>query len=215
MCCTSSLNAIRLERGEVLEPFIRVGGTAIPHSRQRLLTEALAWGAQKLVFIDADVSFSPSQFRTLLDAPCKAVTGSYAQRPQVQAKTAEELIPTARFQGSYPTQFDENGLAPIDNAGFGFLRVDREVIVALAPHRVRIKGTADGWDRLCHTLHRAWFPYGYEQVGTDDNGEPLYEESTADVCFIRSMIRLGHQPMLHKDLICGHWDGPIEYRHKG
>lgn len=210
--CVRALNAAAAvcgQKGWEVEHFFVIGMTVIPMARASLVARALAWGADKLVFVDDDVSFTAEQFITLIEAPVRFVTGSYPMRPHSMHQ--RELVPTALFNHTVPQDFDENGLAPVDFAGFGFMRADREVFAALAPKRplLRPKPEFSDVDAL---FYREWFPYGTAPAGSHPVArEPMFDWHSADVEFVKSAIAAGFPCYFHKDLKCGHHAGPIKY----
>lgn len=188
-----------------------LGQTVIPWARRDLVSQALALGADKIVMIDDDVSFTGAQFKTLIEAPVTFITGNYPIRPLVQGAPA--LMPTARWQDAMPGPYDERGLAAVDKAGFGFMRADRDVFDALAPHCELLETDPDKVTELESVFWRRWMRFDLE----DSTPHPVTKERrvreySGDVSFVRQCIRHGHPCYTHKDLNCGHNYGPIEYR---
>lgn len=193
-----------------------VGNTVIWNARSQLVALALGWGADKLVFLDDDVSFSPEQFRLLIEAPHAVVTGTYAMRPMEQGQ--RDLAPvTLLFSEEardrvVPTEFDEDGFCTVCTTGFGFLRVDRDAMAALAPHKPLLTDMRGMLDPVSRLFYRDWFCRKLISRGPDPvTREITHEYLTADAAFIDDLAGLGIECKFHRDLVCGHHYGPIRY----
>lgn len=107
--------------------FSNIGSSILPQARNLLVAQAMAWGADKLVMIDDDVSWQSDDFQKLVLAPEKIVGGAYQKRPHTPHAAPEMAVST------FPEglKADWRGLCEVDGAATGFLRVDREVIEGL------------------------------------------------------------------------------------
>lgn len=104
-----------------------IGSSLIHMSRNVLVAQALAQKADKIVFIDDDVSWTNNGFERLVLAPQKIVAGAYQKKPHnpyVEPEMAISVMP----EGLVP---DYTGLCEVDGAATGFIRIDAEVFEKL------------------------------------------------------------------------------------
>lgn len=125
-----SLNATLARMQKTETAFFSVVGSSIIHlARCSLVAQAMEWGADKIVFIDDDISWRPQDFERLILAPEKLVCGAYQKKPFNVYATAEMAI--SALPGNLVP--NDKGLCEIDGAATGFLRIDREVIEGMKP----------------------------------------------------------------------------------
>lgn len=172
-----------------------VGNSILPDARALCVARALAWGAEKLVFIDDDMSWNAADFRFLVSHPVTICAGAYRLRSDDPAKVA---ISVGWLDDNRET--DGRGLIEIDGAGFGFIRIDREVFVAVGGRKYRSEALADEENEYL----REWFPYGW--AGDLREGE--------DIGFCRRARAAGHKVWLDPAITLGHHAGPMTFRAK-
>jgi hypothetical protein len=184
--------------------FTALGNAPLPDVRSMCLAQALAWGADKYVFIDDDISWKPEDFVFLVTQPVKACTGYYVMRGNEPLKTI-----TIKFLDDN-RQTDNRGLIEVAGAGFGFIRFDHEVFDAVKGESCPM--FAKELPPHVNEHYRDWFPYGLvpsevegraSRAGEDmwfcqrmrDRGIPLY---------LDPRIQLGHNTgaeKLHVDIL--------------
>lgn len=195
-----------------LERLDVVGQTVVPFARNSLISQALAMGADKIVMLDDDVSFTGKQFETLVTADASVVTGNYPMRPLSAGE--QDLAPTATFNKNPPATSDKTLTAPVDRMGFGFCCVDRKVFGEMAPRAPLMKPTS-GLSDMATLFFRQWLSYALEDSGEVHpvSREPMMDWLSADVAFARALTKMGKPPVYHHGLQCGHHYGPLTYRH--
>lgn len=114
--------------------FSNVGSSILHMARNQLVAQAMAAGADKIVMIDDDVSWSTAGFEALVLAPERIVGGVYQKKPH-NPYAKPEMAMSANAGGLTPNW---QGLCEVDGAATGFLRVDREVFEAMKPHVQKI-----------------------------------------------------------------------------
>lgn len=118
----------RVQKTEVA--FFTIVGVGILHmARNNLVARALDWGADRVVFLDDDVSWQSDDFQKLVLHPEPIVGGVY-QKKGANARAATSFAVSALPQGF---QADHRGLVEVHGAATGFLRVDRAVFEAMKP----------------------------------------------------------------------------------
>lgn len=190
--CTSLADTMRrIQKSEAA--FFSVVGVSILHAaRNGLVAKALAWGADKLVFLDDDVSWQPEDFQKLVLAPEPIVAGCY------QKKVGNMRGPVSFAVSSLPQGFtaDHRGLVEVHGAATGFLRVDRSVFEALKPACPKIHDESLTDAETAH-LHQ-WFdmplvqqPKGLQVMG-EDYAFCQRARGAGYRIWIDPSIRLGH-----------------------
>lgn len=123
----------RVKKSECM--FYSVAGSSIlPAARNALVAKGMAWGADKLVFIDDDISWDSNDFQKLILHPEPIVAGAYQKRPHHPHAAPEMAV------SMFPTGLhaDHRGLVEVDGAATGFMRVDREVFEAMKASVVKL-----------------------------------------------------------------------------
>jgi hypothetical protein len=118
----------RIQRTDAV--FLTVVGSSLLHcARNALVAKALAWGADKVVLLDDDVSWASDDFQKLVLAPEAIVGGVYPK------KTGTTHAPTSFAVSALPQGFvpDHRGLVEVHGAATGFLKIDREVFEKIKP----------------------------------------------------------------------------------
>jgi hypothetical protein len=111
-----------------------VGSSLLHMARNTLVAQALAEKADKIVFVDDDVSWTNGGFERLILAPEHIVAGVYQKKPH-NPHASPEMAVSINPEGLLP---NHNGLCEVDGAATGFLRIDAEVFEALKPHCPKI-----------------------------------------------------------------------------
>ena len=118
-----------------VEYITNVGSSILHMARNILVAQAMARGADKLVFIDDDVSWTNNGFERLVLAPGRVVGGVYQKKPH-NPHAAPVMAVSTLPEGMIPNQ---NGLVEVDAAATGFLRIDREVLEGMKPYCQKVE----------------------------------------------------------------------------
>lgn len=156
--------------------------------RNQLVKEFLASDADRLVFLDADVTFEPGSLMKIAHHPVDFVGGAY------RLKQNEEKYPVGWIPGDLWS--DKNGLIPVAMIPTGFLSLSRNVFKVFEekyPNRTYKIGD----DKT----------YCYFQIPF--SGGHLFTE---DAYFCREWTAIGGQIHLDHDLELTHWDHNIPYK---
>lgn len=130
----SLLSTFTRVRQTQMEFIGNLGNSILPMARNQLVAEAMAMGADKLVFIDDDISWDVTEdFQRLVLAP-KTIVGAVYQKKAGNAEDAirnPQLAVSANPGGLQiePT----SGLCEVDGLGTGFCKIDRVVFEDLKP----------------------------------------------------------------------------------
>ena len=116
-----------------LETFM-VSCSMLTESRHRLVAEALAWGADHMLCLDADHVFPPDTLVRLLAHGLPAVGANYPRRFAPTAPTAaiSDAADETRSLLYTTRELAERGLVePVGHLGFGVLLLDMRIFDAL------------------------------------------------------------------------------------
>lgn len=144
-----------------------IGMTSLPDAYGMTVATALEWGADKLVFIDDDMSWSVDDWNWLLaDRDESIVAGIYSLK-QLTPDENGEIKPSVSF---FPgvTETDNRGLMPIQGCGFGFVRFDRQVFFDVRKDRM----VQNIWsDSLTEAQNEHLYTYFWPGITTREDGK--------------------------------------------
>jgi len=117
----------------------------ITRARNELARMFLEGGYDYLLFIDADIGFTPEAVCTLLAADKDIACGIYPKKEvnwdSVQKAATEGKENLADFAGSFvfnmnnkDEESDEDGMIEVRHSGTGFMMIKRDVFEQLIPH---------------------------------------------------------------------------------
>jgi hypothetical protein len=144
----------RVSKSEVMF-FGVLGNSVLPMSRNCLVAKAMAHDADKIIFIDDDVSWQSEDFQKLVLHDVKICAGVYQKRPYDTRAPAEFAV--SAFPGGLKT--DHRGLVEVDGAATGFMRIDREVFEAMKPSCVKLHDSRTNDPKEIEELYE-YFSYG-------------------------------------------------------
>lgn len=177
-----------------------VGSSILPMARNSLVAKAMAWGADKLVFIDDDVSWDTEDFQKLVLSEPKIMAGVYQKRPHAP-HDAPDFAVSSFPDGMKP---DFRGLVEVDGAATGFMRIDREVFEAMKPSACRL------YDPKTHDGSEANELYEYFAYG-----KMIKDQRTAfegeDYAFCRRARALGFKTFIDPAMKLGHHVGQYKF----
>ena len=123
-------------------------GTNVPAARNWLVERALEWGADRVVWVDADMRFPADSFLRLLDVPADIAAVNASRR-------VEPIGPIAAVKvkdGIRRLNIDQKeGRAEVDIVGFGMVAMDADVF----------RRISKPW------FHLHWVPETEKHVGSD------------------------------------------------
>ena len=151
--------------------------------RNQIVKEFLASDEDRLVFLDADVTFEPGSLVKLAHYPVDFVGGAY------RLKLDEEKYPMGWLPGS-ELWSDKNGLIEVAMIPSGFLSLSREVFKTFKEKYPGREYSIAGHKNDC-----------YFQIPYRDGA--LYTE---DAYFCREWREAGGKIYLDPDLTLTHWD---------
>ena len=180
---------LRLER-EGVRVVRRAGCSAIDSARNEMASDALHDGAEAILFIDADIGFSPTDALRLLARPESVVAGVYAK------KSRRELA--SRFAGEITEVvfgIAAAGLYPLKYAAAGFLRIRCDVLRLLI-ERLSLP--------LCNTKWgRGSWPFFQPMIVDDEGDGPHYLGE--DWAFSHRLRQVGITPMADTSIRLWHY----------
>lgn len=180
------------------------GMSVLPMARNQLVAKAMAWGADKIVFIDDDISWRPEDFKRLIVAPEHIVAGAYEKKRQ-DLKDPPSMAISQLPEGM---KVGPNGLYAVDGAGTGFMRIDRCVFEDLKSKCVKL-GMMEGEESPAVEAELyEYFMFGrlYKDNKTFLDGE--------DYNFCRKARDVGYKTYVDADIHLGHNTGPLEFNAK-
>lgn len=162
--------------------------TNLAMGRNQIVKEFLESGDDKLIFLDADVSFEPGAMMKIALTPFEIVGGCY------RLKQEEEKYPIA-FLDEDELWSNEHGLIEVAMLPTGFLCISKEAFE---------KFRAAYPDRMYES--RGQESFCYFQIPYRDGC--LYTE---DSYFCREWREIGGKMYLHPDLTLTHWQFNTPY----
>lgn len=186
--CLLTEQSIAEKLGDRLTFRFLPGCTNLAMGRNQIVKEFLESDDDKLVFVDADVTFQPGSLIKLAHKPVDFVGGAY------RIKQSEEKYPVA-FLDQDELWADENGLLQVVMVPTGFLAISRkafEFFQAKYPGRVYES--------------RGSMSYCFFQIPYRDGA--LYTE---DSYFCREYIEAGGKVYLDPEHSLTHWNGNIAF----
>ena len=118
-----------------IETFI-VSSSMLTEGRHRLVAEALAWGADFMLWLDADHVFPHDTFCRLWSHNLPIVGANYARRCTPTAPTAAYYDTEGQIKQLYTTQelAEQDVVEPCAHMGFGVCLMNMKIFDALQSH---------------------------------------------------------------------------------
>jgi len=176
------------QKGDTLTVRFLPGCCNLAKGRNQIVKEFLASDDERLVFLDADVTFSPGDLLKIAKHPADFVGGCY------RFKRLEEKYPIG-WLASGELWADENGLIEVASLPTGFLALSRNVFDKFKKSYPDRQYVIEGKESYC-----------YFQIPYCDGN--LYTE---DSYFCKEWKQMGEKIYLDPDLTLVHWDGKIPY----
>ena len=197
--CTALADTLkRITKSEVV--FFTIVGSSILHgARNALVAKALAWGADRVVMLDDDVSWEPEDFQKLVLHP-EAIVGGVYQKKKPNERGALSFAVSALPDGF---RADHRGLVEVCGAATGFLRVDASVFEALKATNPKIYDESLTAAENAH-LH-TWFDFPVIQR---DRGMQVMGE---DYSFCHKARAAGYRIWIDPSIKLGHHIGGFKF----
>lgn len=182
--------------------FTVIGNTILPDARSQCVAQARAWNADKLIFIDDDISWTVRDFANLCAAPVPACTGYYVIR---KTEETDQTTITIKFKDDNRNT-DARGLMEVEGAGFGFIRFDRKIFDELERDCPPLYDRALPEDVNNH--YYDMFPYGL----TWNEDRKAHSRCGEDINFCKRMRERGFGLYLDPTISLGHHSGAEVFR---
>lgn len=209
------------------------GVTLVHEARNFLVAQALNSGADKVFFVDADMSFRPDDFIRLATSPHPLIGGIYQQRAR---QWNAPLSMVARYS-KFPPVVDDDGVIRMDGLGTGFLCIAREVFDAVresgrAPKYLpKAEAVVAGPAETVWNHYRAYFDFSWmavskgllpaecravlDRIGyeyeADADGEFARLMVGEDFTFCNKARDCGFELVADPDCRLVHWDGTVAH----
>ena len=176
--CNALVNTIResVSRDIFLHPVWMSYDALVQRARNDLIALAVEGGYDDMIFIDADMEWSPEWIFSLLDRPEEVVGGT------ARKKTDDEIYVVK----TKTLAISENGLIQVDSLGTGFVKLSRTAFLALWNNSPVYKNAEKSGRMVCDV-----------QI---IDGE-LYSE---DVVLFHKLTTLGFTVWLDPHMTCSH-----------
>lgn len=177
---------------------LTVSGNSILHmARNCLVAQAMAMDADKIVFIDDDVSWDAKAFERVITAPATIVAGVYQKKMghiTDQPQLAVSALPSEGADGGVIPR--DNGLYEVDGAATGFLRIDRKVFEDMKAYVQKLED-----DKLTKEQNAHLYEYFFFAKRMRDNKVYTHGE---DYYFCAKAREAGHRTFVDPDITLGH-----------
>lgn len=132
-------------------PFLPLHGSSdLPKARSLLVTAALQKGAERVLFVDADVVPTPAQLRELAETPLvtpeQAVSGLYPIRDRRATSKGGAAWALDAVDPETAAGLD---IIPANWAGLGFAAVHRDSLLRLAERLPVVREPDNEWRPFC------------------------------------------------------------------
>lgn len=182
--------------------FTVTGCSILPDARSMCVAQARAWDADKLVFIDDDISWSVQDFVFLCAHKVKACTGYYVTR---RTNETDPTCITIKFKDDNRVT-NADGLIEVSGAGFGFIRFDKEIFDKLETEISPMFDTA--LPQEVNNNYADWFPYSL----TWDEKHKAFHRAGEDIHFCQRIAAKGYPLYLDPNIKLGHHAGAECFR---
>ena len=176
-----------------------IGSPNLPMARAIVTAQAMAWGADRLFFIDDDISWDPIAFWGVVTQPRPIISGAYPMYTKVidiNRPLKEQVKVCYRPLKDEPTDLG-GGIERVFGTGFGWICIDRSVFEALKPTTRKMEKEPLG-DAVNVELFD-YFNGAPEREGDEHLGE--------DFAFCRRARNAGFDVLVDKNIPLTHHEG--------
>jgi hypothetical protein len=189
----SGLDALRvacIARGVRLSTIFLRGESDVQQARNRCFAQFLASDHSHLLFIDADIGFSPDAVLRLIAHNRPIVGATYAKKALGPVQFAVSLLPVARQT--------ESGLVEVNGLPGGFLMIQRAAAERMAgAYRDLAFQPKDGQEG-----GEAWRDHLFNIFGAELSERTRWSE---DIAFCRRWVAIGGKVWLDPHILLQHW----------
>lgn len=179
--------------------WVMAGNSVLPMARNALVATAMAWGADKILMLDDDVSWEMDAIARVL-APAEHIVAGVYEKKRQETYDAPQMAVSAMPDG---LKVGPNGLWEVDGAATGFMRIDRCVFENMKSKCVKL-GSYDEPPETEAELYE-YFKFGrlYKDNKTFLDGE--------DYNFCRAARDVGYKTYVDLNIKLGHNCGPLRF----
>lgn len=188
--CLLTEIAIAAQTGDTLSVSVLAGCSDLARGRNQIVHEFLESDADRLVFLDSDVTFEPGKLLKIAHYPEDIVGGAYRLKGP-----GPETYPIAFLSDRKELWANEHGLLEVQMVPTGFLSMSRDAFK-------RFRDAYPGREYQSRGITQ----YCYFQIPFRDGA--LYTE---DAYFCREWREMGGQLFMDPELTLTHWHGNIPY----
>ena len=186
--CLLEEQVLALRLGDVVSVTFLPSCSVPAHGRNRLVKTFMESDAERLVFLDADVTFEPGALIKIAHMPVDFVGGAYRfKRP------SEEAYPIGWLPGNL--QADENGLLEVETIPTGFSSFSRSVFEKMAAHYGDRHYASEKENLFCY----------FQMIFADR------QMHSDDTYFCKEWRAMGEKVFLYPEISLTHWDQNIPY----
>lgn len=188
--CLLTETQVAMKFGDTLSICMLGGCSDLARGRNQIVYEFLESDADRLVFLDADVTFEPGNLVKIAHYPEAVVGGAYRLK-----EDGPEQYPIAFLQDKKELWANEHGLLEVQMVPTGFMSLSRDAFK-------RFREAYPGREYQSRGVTQ----YCYFQIPFRDGA--LYTE---DSYFCREWREIGGQVFMDPELSLTHWKGNIPY----
>lgn len=188
--CLLTEIAIAIQAGDELSVCMLGGCSDLARGRNQIVHEFLNSDCDRLVFLDADVTFEPGQLVKLAHYSEDVVGGAYRLKEDGPERYPIAFIPEHKF-----LQANEHGLLEVAMVPTGFLSLSKNAFK-------RFRDAYPGREYQSRGVTQ----YAYFQI-------PYFEGAlyTEDSYFCKEWREMGGQVFMNPELTLTHWKGNIPF----
>ena len=184
--------------------FVHVGVTGL--SYEHALAEVCAKAMQlstceDFLFLDADIATDPQWAAVMTAMPQDILCGTYQQRTDPDGWCVNNID----TQIAAPEMSPEGILVvPINDTGFGWVRLRRRVIEAMAKHFPELSYYSQD-EKIKGECHALWDPFVFEHGDPRRyEGKMRRRRTAGDTCFFKRARMAGFQPWAAAEMVIDH-----------
>jgi hypothetical protein len=189
-----------LHRDSIKFDVYSISGEPISHARNSSVSAAIEWGADKLLFIDADIGWTWEQMRALIRSNKLVVGGTYPIKKH-PIKLVYNVLPEHYYawqnksveehQGIKALADPATGELPVMHIPTGFMMIDMKVFEML---RNQVTSYMDYWPGVQPKKYYDYFPMQIQDG----------RRQSEDFFFCALCNRNGIQVYLNTNIVCSH-----------
>lgn len=197
--------------GKVAITTAKVSGGGIHKARNNIAHDFMKSTADRLLFIDSDISFKPEQVFQLIARDLPIVASPYTHKKPADPKTNIPAWSARAIDGEVPQSAPgpRQGLQKVAAVGTGFLMIKREVFETISKTFAKEIGYIEDWNEGAGEHKFDFFPEG--RVHDPEMGYPEPTFITEDFGFCRLARKCVYEIMVDCSSFVRHWEGSRGY----